>query len=454
MGATYFTHPFWQHVTEIIELLNEKDKNNKEICEYIAEKYNYTKTYSSNKSVLTRIKNGDIPNQESIDRNKKIITYNPIDNTKTVEQKEENVYSEKRNDDGSIQITDILERRLSDDDLFKRYNRDKNFWAIKMIWFKDVQNGVKLSISFAPKFVGSAGSITDIDFKSIFKPIVKPLKLAKANKNSISEFDRLVYTDVHVGMDVNKDGYSLYGGKWDEATMFNRLKELIEHTLYNKKSDVLYIDDLGDFMDGYNGQTVRGGHDLPQNMDNQKSFDLGLLFKIYLIDGLAPYYNKIIVHNVCCDNHAGSWGYVVNSAFKSYIGIKYPQRVTVNNLRRFINHYTVGNRVIILSHGKDEKNLKFGFKPTLDDKQINKITGYIDEYCVYSKSNIYEFNKGDSHQYIFDSSSSPKFSYHNFPAFSPPSNWVQTNFVNAISGFIHFNYYKNGQKSINPYIFK
>jgi hypothetical protein len=30
-------------------------------------------------------------------------------------------------------------------------------------------------------------------------------------------FDRAVYTDVHIGMDVNKDGYSLYDGVWDET---------------------------------------------------------------------------------------------------------------------------------------------------------------------------------------------------------------------------------------------
>jgi hypothetical protein len=32
--------------------------------------------------------------------------------------------------------------------------------------------------------------------------------------------------------------------------------------------------------------------------------------------------------------------------------------------------------------GRLSTYLKFGFKPTLDDKQINKITGYIDEHCV------------------------------------------------------------------------
>jgi hypothetical protein len=31
------------------------------------------------------------------------------------------------------------------------------------------------------------------------------------------------YTDTHVGMDVNKDGYSLYSGEWNEKQLFNTL---------------------------------------------------------------------------------------------------------------------------------------------------------------------------------------------------------------------------------------
>lgn len=290
----------------------------------------------------------------------------------------------------------------------------------------------------------------EIDFTNIFKDKVKPIKLPKiSSKLDLSIFDRLVYTDVHIGMEVNQNGYSLYDGAWNEAEIEKRLEIMVYNTLKNKQSDTLIIHELGDFMDGYDAVTTRGGHSLPQNMDNQKAFDVGLPFKIKMIDALIPYYNKIECINICNDNHAGSFGYIVNSAFKAYIELKY-ENVKVVNQRKFIDHYIVENRCFILTHGKDDKNMKFGFKPHLDAVQIEKIKNYIDEYRLHYFT--IEFSKGDSHQLLLDFTSSSAFEYQNFGAFSPPSDWVKTNFKNTNSSFIIFNYYEN-QKSINPIIF-
>lgn len=292
----------------------------------------------------------------------------------------------------------------------------------------------------------------EIDFESIFKSI-KPVAVKKQPPKK-GLFDRAVYTDVHIGMTPNVDGYSLYGGKWDEEEINERLESLINKILLEQKSNTLYLDELGDFMDGWDGETTRKGHALPQNMDNQKAYDVGLSFKIRLIDALIQHYDKIVCHNICNDNHAGAFGYVVNSAFKTIMKYKYPKNVEVNNIRKFIDHYAVGRYVFILSHGKDSKNLKFGFKPVLDTKQIEKISNYIDENFLYTKGCIIEFSKGDSHQWLFDNSSSDRFNYYNYPAFSPSSEWVQTNYKKGISGFIVFNYYENEDKSINEKLFK
>jgi hypothetical protein len=324
--------------------------------------------------------------------------------------------------------------------------------TVPMLWLKNKNESVRVTNPLFEKLSDEEKNIKDIDFLNIFKDKIKPITL-KTNDNfqAIALFDRLVYTDVHVGMNVNPDGYSLYGGLWNEDELTKRLTQMVKHTLDNKKSNTLIIHELGDFLDGWDGYTTRGGHSLPQNMDNQKVFDTALTFKIQLIDLLINHYDKIKCINICNDNHAGSFGYIVNSAFKTYIDLKYSERIEIINQRRFIDHYTHENITFILTHGKDDKNLKFGFKPILDAKQIEKIKNYIDEHKLHSQK--IEFSKGDSHQYIFDNSTSKHFTYQNFPSFSPPSNWVQTNFQNSMSGFVHFNYYKNGQKSINDFIF-
>lgn len=287
-----------------------------------------------------------------------------------------------------------------------------------------------------------------IDFSKFFDGKITPVEIKAKKVKQTALFDRAVLTDVHVGMKVS-DGHSLYDGAWNEEELFKRRDIFVNEIINNQKSNELLIHDLGDFMDGYNGMTTRGGHQLPQNMDNQKAFDVALTFKITLVDALVQYYDKIEIVNICNDNHSGSFGYIVNSAFKAYIELKY-KNVSVTNQRKFIDHYLVQNRCFILTHGKDDKSLKFGFKPHLDAVQIEKIKNYIDEYKLHCYQ--IEFSKGDSHQLLFDLTSSTAFEYQNFGAFSPPSDWVKVNFKNTKSSFTTFNYYVS-QKTINNYIF-
>jgi hypothetical protein len=293
--------------------------------------------------------------------------------------------------------------------------------------------------------------VNEIDFDTIIAKHIKPYHFKPVSKDTgLFTFDRLVYTDVHIGMTTNENGFSLYGGKWDEEQIDVNLQKMINHTLDNKKGNTLIIDELGDFMDGWDGETTRKGHKLPQNMDNEKAFDCGLGFKIKLIDALAPHFSKIICNNICNDNHAGSFGYVVNSAFKKFVEYRY-KHVIVNNIRKFIDHYFYGKNCFIITHGKDGKNLKFGFKPVLDSKQIEKIDNYIKEHKLHDY--IIEFSKGDSHQKIFDESTSDTFDYYNYPAFSPSSEWVHTNFKKGFSGFELFNFKEDGSKIHIPYKF-
>ena len=224
-------------------------------------------------------------------------------------------------------------------------------------------------------------------------------------------------------MTPNKDGFALYDLKWDEQEILQACKEMALTVVNNKKSSSLYIDELGDFLDGWDAQTTRKGHALPQNMDNQKAFDVAVKFKVSLVDELIHYYNEITLNNICEDNHAGSFGYVVNSAVKQILEQKY-KNVSVNNMRKFINHYFVGKHCFILTHGKDSKNLKFGFKPQLDPKQSEKIDQYCKENGIYKKAEFIEFCKGDSHQAMYDYSTSNDFKYNNYPAFSPASEWA------------------------------
>lgn len=252
---------------------------------------------------------------------------------------------------------------------------------------------------------------------------------------STDTFDRVVLTDVHIGMDTNKSGNGLYGGVWNKSVLLDRMYEMAGYIIQNKKSNMLVIDDLGDYLDGWDAQTTRKGHALPQNMSNKEAFEAGIEFKVKLVGVLAEHYGTILINNICEDNHSGDFGYVVNSAVKSILELQYPN-VIVDNHEKFINHYYVGEHAFVISHGKDSKNLKFGFKPHLDPKQVEKIDQYCKVNGIYKHSSFVEFSKGDSHQMIMDYATSDDFDYCNYPAFSPSSEWVQTNFKRGRSGFV------------------
>ena len=296
---------------------------------------------------------------------------------------------------------------------------------------------------------------SEIDYtfiESLVKKYVKPIQSKPYTLRETDYFNRVILTDVHIGMTPNKSGFALYGGKWDRDELLKRAETLCNEI--KPSGDLLIIDDLGDLVDGWNAETVRKGHKLPQNMDNQQMFDVALEFKLFIIDNLAQDYGQIIINNICEDNHAGAFGYVVNSAFKQIVEQRY-ENVKVTNHRKFINHYIIGKHAFIISHGKDSHALKFGFKPQLDTKQSEKIDQYIKQNGIYKKADYIEFSKGDSHQMLFDYTTSDDFDYFNYPAFSPSSEWIQTNFKKGKSGFVLQSIsYNDNKKEIIPYFFK
>ena len=284
--------------------------------------------------------------------------------------------------------------------------------------------------------------VENFDFDKIIKKHIKPIKQkARPSYSSTKDFDALTITDVHVGMDTDSDNNTMYQSPWNKEELFKSADIIVNKTLEEQESNILYIDELGDLLDGFNAQTTRGGHSLPQNMTNEQSFDNALEFRLRLLHGLINDYDEIHFNNICNDNHAGAFGYFVNQAFKQVAELQF-KNVTVTNHRKFINHYFVGNICFIISHGKDDKSLKFGFKPVLDLKGADKIDQYCKQNGIYKNADLVIFKKGDSHQALFDMCSSDDFYYFNYPALSPSSNWIKNNFKLGRRGFVNESFKK------------
>jgi len=67
------------------------------------------------------------------------------------------------------------------------------------------------------------------------------------------------------------------GKVWIQSLPFSRLADRIIASAPRmggkRKGEGSILGGLGDLMDGYNGHTTRGGHELPQNMTNEEAFD-------------------------------------------------------------------------------------------------------------------------------------------------------------------------------------
>ena len=269
------------------------------------------------------------------------------------------------------------------------------------------------------------------------------------DSNSGMTTAHLVFTDTHVGMNPNAEGFSMYSETWDEGAILRRGSIMVEKFIQlATDADTILVSNLGDFADGLDRQTVRKGHELPQNMSNEQMFDVGVEFLYRIYKRLRQVFpNKPIVwYNVCNSNHSSSFDYFICQMFKGMVEKGNDILTRVVNSRKFIDHLVINKHIHIFTHGKDDKHLKFGFKYNLDDKGKAKINDYI-KYkdlrgLVPHKPH---FHKGDSHLYCVDKSED--FNFNSYMPFSPSSEWVQINFKPSRSGF-SINIYNSSNESV------
>jgi hypothetical protein len=256
-----------------------------------------------------------------------------------------------------------------------------------------------------------------------------PVKIPKtpSNKKAL-----MIHTsDKHVGCKVVN---SIYENDYNEGTIQERMDNLFKEVVYLTsiygKFDAIYFNDLGDALDGYNGQTTRGGHKLPQNMDNQQQFDTFVKTTCEFFDKMVNHdlANNYHYHAVTQDNHSGDFSYCANRAIQIYLKCRYPQ-INVVIMTKFIEHYTYGNHTFMLCHGKDKEDMKHGMPLKINPKVENFILQYIEYYKLTGKLH---FIKGDLH--TSNTELLRKFRYVNVLSLFGASKWIHNNFGNSNSG--------------------
>jgi len=277
-------------------------------------------------------------------------------------------------------------------------------------------------------------SIEDI----VTERLTTRIKIPSTPNETCQKALKVTISDAHVGLDPNPNGYGIYNYKYNADIFFQNLDSVYDSVIakHNQfgKFDTLFIDDLGDGLDGWNGLTTRGGHDLPQNMSNVDAFKTFVTGKLNLIERLiaANVSDNIECRNVSNDNHSGDFARIANETIKMILDRIYGNgQIGFKILNKFVEHFFYGDHCFILTHGKDEKqrvkNLSLDLTPAI----VEFFRSYIDYHGINSK--FIHVDKGDLHQLGYKRCN--KFDYRNYMSFAPPSFHSSHNYNGSYSGY-------------------
>ena len=247
-------------------------------------------------------------------------------------------------------------------------------------------------------------------------------------KKSCGKQNIIIYlSDMHIGAYVSP--LSIYSNPYNKEEVGRRLRLIADelfrlNALYGGFNNI-YVCNLGDSLDGYDGQTTRGGHSLPQNMCNKEQIHTFIECMVEFFDTLNHLnYNEMKYICVGESNHDGDFGYAANVALEAILTHK---GVDCTIFDKFIGEFNVGDTTFVLCHGKDNKDMFKNLPLTLDVKTENFINEYLDNKQIFGNKVV--FVKGDLHQSA--TTYGRRFTYKSVGSLFGSSEWIHKNFGNT-----------------------
>jgi len=332
---------------------------------------------------------------------------------------------------GTLEVSKLVSKQpRSAEEIIRIHKIDTTKWKLVQYWSKEKSAGWLVSALFA--HIKPEDTFND-DIEGILREVFLESNIAvhPMPKKALVSTSRglFVYmSDKHVGALTHPT--ALFGNEYNENVFEERMNKTLEEIekqvrIHGRLQD-LFICDLGDSLDGWNGYTTRGGHQLPQNMDSKEAFMTYLythkrFFDTLVERNLANNIHAIMQTN---DNHAGSFGYITNQALNLYLNTAYPF-IKVTIMEKFLEHFDYGKHTFIFTHGKDSEDLKHGLPLFLTEKAENFLNKYINHHNLGENKNI-SIVKGDLHTESMQQAY--KFRYRNVLSMYGSSKWIMNNF--------------------------
>lgn len=294
-----------------------------------------------------------------------------------------------------------------------------------------------LNIAFHPNFIADDRSmdkrLEDLE-KSLKEKYPNPLKI----DNEVGIGSKIVIiniADLHVGMNPNKDGNSIWDASWDRDDIMVAANNILKKIAYiievNGGCSSVVVNLNGDLVDGFDKLTTRGGHQLPQTMNNIQQNDVCLEFLCRITEGLKSMAPKVFFKANSNSNHGGEFEHIILSHFRSIAKMKYDVDVELTN-KLALGYMLPGtNKPIVIMHGKDQEFQSRPLPSHIEDKDDFKVEAIIN---AVHKNRVLKpiIFKGDSH--IFNHQEKKNYQWVACAACSPDSDWAKNNFYNNGKG--------------------
>lgn len=294
--------------------------------------------------------------------------------------------------------------------------------------------------------------LTKEDWVDIIKEIGPIKSIVSFDDSTPNDKTMIIWSsDKHIGASIPCD--ALYKREYNEHIFHQRMVQMFDQalSLYNLhgKFDELIIADLGDSLDGYNGLTTRGGHHLPQNLNNKEAARVHFFTHKWFYDSLitAGIAEKIRVVNVTNDNHSGDFGWHANFALAQYGELAWPN-VEFINQEEFIGHILIYNRAYLLTHGKDKHNRNKPLPLKINAEVESQLMDYVDDRGLHGYK--IHVRKGDIHLNDLDCTRR-KLTYWNIGSVFGASDWIMTNFSDTIPSCV-FEVVEKDNNHLCPYV--
>ena len=261
--------------------------------------------------------------------------------------------------------------------------------------------------------------------ETTIKNTVKDYKELPVNiNNKEAKYPDLIIwlSDLHIGAYNAKYSSFVQLPSYDVPEIKSRLSRIVE-SFVGQEYHSIYVVNLGDSIDGFNKETTRGGHELPEILDNKEISEAFIecmmeFFATLTVKVKSKDFNYLSIGE---SNHGGDFEWLNQKLLAAYL-TKYNVKSYISNYP--IDNFIIGDHQFLYAHGKDNNSQTRQFPLTLNPQTELFFANYIAEKGICSP-HIYVV-KGDLHNYAY--TTGKQFDYISVGSMYGSSNYITANF--------------------------